>query len=189
MRWFLVLLLLPLDAAAWGADLRPANYVPSLCSLSGGGPRFSVSRTQRIVAEAEVIVRATALREIPAPAAEERRGAKHVAFEVREVLRGSGVPDTLRFTGVIRDEDAVPPELVEEVPHLSYIRRYAGDCQAFTYRAGGEYLLLLQLSAERGSFDPYWTLLAPTNNQIGGDEDRWLRWVRAEIARNPSRRS
>jgi hypothetical protein len=158
-----------------------------LCSLGGGPPAFSIARTQNIVSESSVIVRAKSLGDVPPPSGTPRPDLRYVAFAVEEVLRGSDVPDTLHFGGTIRDEDAIPPEAVEDVPHLSYIRRWGGDCLAMTYRSGGQYLLLLQYSEERGTLDPYWSVLAPTNNEVSGPDDPWIGWVRSEIARNPVR--
>lgn len=186
MRWSLVLVVLAVGVATNGAEARPSAGVPGLCSVSGGSP-FSIARTQNIVADAQAVVRATLLREVSVPVAEGSSARAHVVFAVSEVLRGVDVPDTLRFIGSISDEDAVPPERVEKVPHLEFYRRFSGSCLAMTYASGGEYLLFLQRSGYRCTLDPYWMLLAPTNDQIRGADDRWLRWVRAEIARNPPR--
>jgi hypothetical protein len=51
-----------------------------------------------------------------------------------------------------------------------------GSCFAEEYRRGGEFLLLLKRTA--GHLTPYWAALAPTNEQIRGADDRWVRWVR-----------
>ena len=189
MRGLLVLFALTLGAEASGADARLPAEPPTLCSL-GVEPRYSIARTQNIVAEAQVIVRATVLGEVPPSPVAGDGQRPQVVLAVDEVLRGAGVPDTLRFIGNIHDEDAVPPEYVAEIPHRSYLRRLSGgSCMAMTYRQGGEYLLLLQRSEFRGVLDPYWVLLAPTNNEIWGADDPWVRWVRLEIARNPARGS
>jgi hypothetical protein len=168
-----------------GADAVQPHGEQGRCSLSGGSPPFSIARTQDVVAAAEAVVRATVIGEARLPGVAGGHAQAVVVLFVDEVLRGADVPDTLRFRGSILDADAVSPELVDEVPHLSHIRRWGGDCMAMTYKQGGEYLLLLRNRG--GGLDPYWVLLAPTNNQIGGPDDRWLQWVRTEIARNPAR--
>ena len=170
------------------AGAHPLASPREFCSLSGGPPPFSIARTQNIVAESEVIVRATVLG--PASSSAEDAGSRMslLAFAVDEVLRGGDVPDTLRFAGAIVPEDSLPLDYEEDVPHRSHIRRWGGDCMATTYQAGGQYLLLLKQSERSGTLDPYWEVLAPTNNQIRGADDRWVQWVRTELARNPRRR-
>jgi hypothetical protein len=171
---------------AGSVQARPETSERVLCSLGGGPPRFSIARTQNIVAESEVIVRGTVIGETDAPAGSPRPNMRFVAVAVDEILRGSGVPDTIRIMGLINPQDTVPTDY-GEVPHLSYLRRYAGSCISATYAEGGQYLLLLQRTEERDVLDPYWIPLAPTNDQVRGSNDRWVQWVRNEIARNSSR--
>jgi hypothetical protein len=58
-----------------------------------------------------------------------------------------------------------------------------GNCFALGYRSGGEYLLLLRRtehpsSAQPNDLTPYWSPLAPTNEQLfGGTSDPWFAWV------------
>jgi hypothetical protein len=186
MRGLIVPVSLLLLAAVPGAS-RPAGGTALPCTVGGPPISFSIARTQNIVGESRVIARATALGEVAPPAEDPRQDATFVAFSVDEVLRGRGVPDTLRLYGVIREDDAWPQEEETEIPHRSYLRRSGGTCMAFTYQTGGEYLLLLNPSEHGVRLDPYWMLLAPTNNQIHGADDWWLQWVRLEIARNPPR--
>ena len=59
---------------------------------------------------------------------------------------------------------------------------------ALGYRRGAEYLLFLTRAAQRGhgqpnDLTPYWSALAPTNEQLFGDDDPWLVWVVQQIAR------
>ena len=50
-----------------------------------------------------------------------------------------------------------------------------GTCFAVGYRVGGEYLLLLR----KGT--PYWSPLAPTNEQVTGPGDKWIGWVTKQV--------
>jgi hypothetical protein len=140
--------------------------------------RFSAARTRRIVREATVVVRATAIGYTPTPEGSTRPDLTYVAFAVREVLKGTA-GDTLRIYGGLEDHDSFQEG---PVPYLSYHRRYAGECAAFTYRPGGEYLLLMAPSTAGLGISPYWQILAPTNEQIRGRDDPWVVWVRREIA-------
>jgi hypothetical protein len=47
-----------------------------------------------------------------------------------------------------------------------------GNCYALTYRSGAQYLLLIKAGT------PYWAPLAPTNEQVQGEDDAWVSWVR-----------
>jgi hypothetical protein len=180
-------LALVLAAPVPRAVARAARAPATLCSVTGGLPRFSNARTRGIVAASQVIVRATVLGEVSPPSGDRGPTGRNVVFAVDEVLRGSDVPDTLQFYGVIDDQDAWPVGEDDEIPHKSYIRRWGGPCRAITYQARGRYLLLLRREREGGPLHPYWMILAPTNNLIRGADDRWVQWVRAEITRNPVR--
>jgi hypothetical protein len=142
---------------------------------------FSAQRTRRIVQEAEVVVRATAIGRAPAPP-HARRGATYVSFTVREVLEGTPPADTLVFMGGLDDRDSFRPEDEDDVPYQSFYRWYGGgDCIAATYRPGAEYLLLLGRRGDEAVLDPYWALLAPTTEQVRGPDDPWVRWVRKTL--------
>lgn len=147
--------------------------------------KFTADRPRWIVWDAEVIVRAKAIGAVPAPAASKRPDATHVAFAVLEVLKGDA-PDTLAFYGGLDDRDSFQEG---PVPYEMFHRWYGGgDCLAMTYRPGGEYLLLLSYSERWGVLDPYWQILAPTNEQIRGADDPWVRWVRQELLTRSGRR-
>ncbi len=63
-----------------------------------------------------------------------------------------------------------------------------GSCNAFTYRLGAEYLLLLRPDRSTGKLSPYWWYLGPSNEQLRDASDPWLAWVRGQVAqRDPSR--
>jgi hypothetical protein len=145
--------------------------------------RFSAARTRRIVREATVVVRATAIGYTPVPEGSTRPDLRYVAFAVREVLKGAA-GDTLRIYGGLDDRDSFQEG---PVPYLSYHRRHAGDCAAYTYRPGTEYLLLMAPSTAGLGISPYWEVLAPTNEQIRGKDDPWVVWVRREIAASSAR--
>ena len=55
-----------------------------------------------------------------------------------------------------------------------------GSCIAEEYRLGARYLLLLR---DNTGFSPiFWWPLGPVNEQLRGDKDLWLLWVRAHVA-------
>lgn len=167
-----------LGGIAAAAPYRTGTPDPRMCSIEPP-IEFSAARTRTIVREAEVIVRAVAVGAAPAPPGS-KRPAPHVVFTVREVLKGDGVPAKLSFYGGLDDRDSFQEG---PVPYLGFHRWYGGgDCLAMTYRPGAEYLLLLSHSRDRSTLDPYWELLAPTNEQIRGADDPWVEWVRRELA-------
>ncbi|HEY0150528.1 MAG TPA: hypothetical protein VGB92_00940 [Longimicrobium sp.] len=143
--------------------------------------KFSAARTRHIVRSAEVVVRAVAVGSATGRTLK-RFDADTLAFEVREVLKGRSVPDTIRFYGVVADWDDFQEG---PVPYLSHRLRYSeGDCINAFYRIGAEYLLLLGRqpgNPRLAGLTPYWQLLAPTNDQIRGPDDPWLKWVRLQL--------
>ena len=54
-----------------------------------------------------------------------------------------------------------------------------------TFTTGCEYLLLLAQPQVPQSepLTPYWAALAATNEQVFGQDDPWVEWVRHELAR------
>ena len=103
----------------------------------------------------------------------------NVRFRTTEVLRGPLTQTELTDEGYFVDEDgfntlSVPYQLV---------RRAGGSCFATSYRRGAEYLFLLKRRGDR--LTPYSVPLGPTNEQIRGDDDPWLQWVREQLAQSP----
>ena len=147
---------------------RPASSCSVSELRSSPGYRYTVDRIRQFVDSASIIVRAKAL------ATPESDG--RVRFEILESIRG---PDTLSYIelrGVLVDRDdfnggTVPYQIVRSAGQR-------GDCHAQEYRAGAEYLLILQL------LSPHWKPLAPFNEQLRGSDDPWLIWVR-DAARRP----
>jgi hypothetical protein len=149
----------------------------SVCSVgelkSSPGYSYRVNRIKEFVDSATVIVRARAL---ATPTSD-----THVRFESLEHIRG---PDSLtllnlRGTLVPRDDfngGTVPYQMVRSAGQR-------GDCYAQEYRAGAEYLLLLEPRAD--GLTPNWKPLAPFNEQLRGVEDPWLLWVRNAAHRPP----
>jgi hypothetical protein len=147
------------------------------------GPRISGPTTgvEGLVRNTPVIVRATAVREVSRPGEQMSR----MVFRVVEVLKGEQVPDSIDFAGYVHDADDYNPG---PVPYA--FRRngnVGGSCYAYSYRIGAEYLLFL------GRFEwgltPYHSIFSPTNEQLRGPEDPWLRWVRERIPPNSGSRT
>ena len=63
------------------------------------------------------------------------------------------------------------------------VRPAGGSCYAREYQPAGEYLFLFTRSGEH--LTPCWRPLGPTNEQIRGDDDPWLTWVREHLAEDP----
>jgi len=150
---------------------------PTLCSVgelkSSPGYSYRVDRIRQFVDSASVIVRARALAS--------STGDTHVRFAILEHIRGPDSLSHLELRGVLVARDdfnsgTVPYQIVRSAGQR-------GDCHAQEYRAGAEYLLILQ---ERGieGLSPHWKPLAPFNEQLRGPDDPWLIWVR-EVARGP----
>ena len=96
----------------------------------------------------------------------------HLRFKVLSVLKGSP-KSFLRLPGsfVIEGDPNDHP-----APY-NFVRPGGrhGNCFATTYKQGQDYLLFLKDGT------PYWSPLAPTNEQLSGASDPWLLWVEAQL--------
>lgn len=137
------------------------------------GYRYTVPQIREMVLQSDAIARVIAV--------DTTRIDEHpnVRFRTTEVLRGPLTQTQLTDEGYFVDEDgfntlSVPYQLV---------RRAGGSCFATSYRQGAEYLFLLKRREDR--LTPYSVPLGPTNEQIRGDDDPWLQWVREQLAESP----
>lgn len=149
----------------------PSPPVPP-CSVrelrESPGYAWSPQRIAQMVDSATEIVRARAV------SADSL--AHIVTFEPLEWIRRA-TADTARIKlygrAVARDDFnpmAVPYRMVRPAGQR-------GDCFATEYRLGADYLLLLSHYPPPGRIQ--WWPLAPVNEQLRGEDDPWLAWVRA----------
>jgi hypothetical protein len=173
------MLLLPL-LTALGA-IAGLN-APTSCSVRElrGTSSYRVERIRQFVDSATMIVRARAVAELRADPLSSRGFTEpRVRFEILEHIRA---PDSvsrveLRGSVVLHDDfnrGAVPYGIVRPAGQR-------GDCFATEYRLGAEYLLIL--GPQGGELTPHWKPLAPFNEQVQGEVDRWVIWVRGVAAR------
>jgi len=146
------------------------------CSLSGLLPT-----PEELVDAAEVIVHVRAMGVAdnpdrqPGPASSD----KLVEFQVLRVLKGELSQRVLAVPGLIVSRD----DYNDSPAPYSFIRPggRSGSCFALEYRLGSQYLLLLAESPEApqwmGKLTPYWSPLAPTNEQVRHSQDPWVVWV------------
>jgi len=101
-----------------------------------------------------------------------RHAAGTVRFSISETLKGTE-RNELRIPGFFTDADdpndhPVPYEFVRpEGRH--------GNCYAEAYRKGRMYLLFVRNGT------PYWSPLAPVNEQVTSESDNWVEWVRHRL--------
>jgi len=100
-----------------------------------------------------------------------------VRFTVLRVLKGTLSASTIEFNGSLENSD----DWNDRNPPYTFVRPGGrhGNCFALGYRTGAEYLLFLKGL----TLTPYWSPLAPTNEQVSGPSDGWLTWVAAQIQR------
>src|SRR4051812_33295636 len=142
---------------------------------------------RNVIAAASWIIRAKAIARDSAA----RFGgvvASGVTFDVLEILKAPHDASFKSFTVfgrlVNRDDFNRQP-----VPYWTVRPSgQTGGCFAHEYRLGAQYLFLLRGSPDDGSLEPYWAPLLPTNEQIHGDGDAWLEWVRARRDLKEARR-
>jgi hypothetical protein len=158
-----------------------------LCSTTelreSPGYRYRPERIAGIADSAEVIVRAIAIAEDSVTRRNSPDGSSYrmpiIRFRITETLRG-GLDGPLEFYGRLTqaadDFNPYPVPYTTVRPNGQH-----GNCFATEYRRGAEYLLLLR--RDQHGLTPYWVPLAPVNEQIRGDDDPWLAWIRGRIAR------
>ena len=131
---------------------------------------WSVARIAQMVDSASRIVRVRATRADSV--------AQTVTFEPIEWIRGADAREiTLYGIAVERDDFNTTP-----VPYgMVRPAGQRGDCFAREYRLGAQYLLLLQDRPRPNRIQ--WWPLAPLNEQLRGDDDPWLVWVRTQATR------
>jgi hypothetical protein len=185
----LLLALGVIGVAALGSVYELDRPIPpcSVVERPSGPQPGTVEFTRRLVREAEVIVRARALRAgdgehatVPAEAGwfSVRQAIEFEVVEVVKAPAGWVTPAPLYLAGTLSETDdfnrgGVPYTFVRPAGAR-------GSCFATEYKRGGEFLLLLR-SAGDGWYTPYWSLLSPTNEQVRGADDPWVVWVRAQV--------
>ena len=133
---------------------------------------YPVSHIEKMVREAEVVVRAVAVDSLPRlpddPA--------EIRFRPTEVLRGPFPTTEFTLHGIVVEEDEFNRRAV---PYRHVRPSGDGPCYTMEYRLGAEYLFLMV--RRDGDLTPHWIPLGPTNEQIRGGDDPWVKWVREQL--------
>lgn len=134
-------------------------------------------RIERVEANVDSATRIVRVRAVRADSA-----GHTISFEPEEWIRGAASPELIVLPGIAVDEDdfnthAVPYRTVRPSGQR-------GSCGTEEYRIGAQYLLLFR---DGTGFSPlYWWPLGPVNEQLRGENDLWLVWVRARVATRKS---
>lgn len=169
-------------------NLRIAMTTASLITLTCGTHSFPCSTEhpispEEIVRRADVIVRATAESLVYAASVPNSSDPdSRVRFKVQEVIRGEMPEDHFDLRGALVDTD----DFNDLKPPYKFVRPdgRGGNCFAYSYRSGAQFLLMLKETKWRG-YTVEWYALGPVNEQLHSAEDPWLIWVRAQ-ARQPT---
>lgn len=129
---------------------------------------------ETIIRESEVVVRADVVGAEPG----HRGEPGHVTLRVLDVLKGPLAGIFITVPGRLADY-RVPAGRRPPYAEIDCEGRVpgCGSCFAQTYKASGQYLLLLKGGT------PYWAPLSPTNEEVSGPDDPWVTWVRRQLAR------
>lgn len=129
---------------------------------------------ETIIRESEVVVRTDVVGAEPGYRGE----PGHVTLRVLDVLKGPLAGVFITVPGRLADYRA-PAGRHPPYAEIDCERRApgCGSCFALTYKASGQYLLLLKGGT------PYWAPLSPTNEEVSGPDDPWVTWVRRQLAR------
>jgi hypothetical protein len=136
---------------------------------------------EELVREADAIVRVRAAGYAKAPPGDDRYGPPSgvVGFDVLETLAGVGLPASVQLSGTLTGQD----DFNDREPPYAFVRRAGrrGNCYAFEYRKGAEFLLFLKKAPAGYTVD--WAPLAAVNEQLHSDQDPWLLWTRKAARR------
>jgi hypothetical protein len=101
-----------------------------------------------------------------------------IALDVVETLKGEAIPTTFAIRGRLVEQD----DFNDRPAPYDFVRRggRSGNCFAYGYREGAEYLLFLRETNH--VMAPYWAALAPVNEQVRSKDDPWIQWVRRQLA-------
>lgn len=151
------------------AALTSATAYPCDTIAVAGHKKIDVAAD--VVKKADVILRVTAVGfTIPSDV------VGPIRFQVSEVIRGQQISEVV-LNGEVVERDDFNRGIS---PYQS--GRPSPSCVGFTYKPGSQYLLLLKKD-KSGNLTPDWYLLAPVapvNEQLHGDDDPWLLWVRQQ---------
>jgi hypothetical protein len=157
-----------------------------LAHVSVQACRAKPAPPKELVQQADVIVRVTADGYDKAPENDYwTTGLPEsiVKFKVIETLKGK-LTEPLLIYGYLTDKDDY-----NELPvPYTFIRRDGrhGSCIANSYKKGADFLLFLKKRDDK--LTPYWSALAPVNEQIRASDDEWLRWVKEQLQFTPKKK-
>src|SRR5688500_11189884 len=136
---------------------------------------------------ADLIVRATAVRYIVSPDPNNRTTGvpeSTIEFQTKEKIWGVDVREKIVLNGYLTERDDF-----NDVPlPYRFVRPEgrSGSCFANSYKQGGQFLLFLKRSAFGRDTNTGFTInisaLGPTNEQLHGPEDPWIKWVKAYLS-------
>lgn len=132
---------------------------------------------EQVIQESEQIVRA----EVVGFREGKAQSPGNVDLRVLEAFKGPLTQPFISVEGRLRD---YPARGDTSLPYsqLSCARAGGcGGCFARDYRRGRQYLLFLKGGT------PHWAPLAATNEEVSGDSDPWVQWVKAYLARTQPR--
>lgn len=136
---------------------------------------------QAVIARAEIIVRATAVKYVKRPEGTHRHlnepDDTEIVFRVEEIIKGENVSSTIVLNGYLTERDDFNDR---PIPY-DFVRPGGrrGSCSAYEYKHGAEFLLFLKKIDDR--LTVRWYALAPTNEQLRSADDPWIVWVKEQL--------
>jgi hypothetical protein len=131
--------------------------------------------------EADAIVRVTALDYISPPTEEYiTTGIPRsiVRMRVEDVISGEFSDTHLAVRGYLSNDD----DFNDHPAPYQFVRPggRGGSCYANTYRQKAQFVLFLK--EVDGEVSPYWYALGPVNEQLTGEDDPWVWWLKGYLA-------
>ncbi|HKR60634.1 MAG TPA: hypothetical protein VJS64_13015 [Pyrinomonadaceae bacterium] len=136
---------------------------------------------------ADLIVRATAIKYQLSPKPDAYivpDPESTIEFKVEEPIWGANVPKRILLNGYLNDQDDF-----NDVPlPYRFVRPSGreGACHTHYYKKGAQYLLFVKRSDSLGQTTTGFTVrisgLGPTNEQLRGPNDPWVKWVKAYLS-------
>ncbi len=132
---------------------------------------------QRLISNAEIVLRATAVKYIREPKSNIGTFPREIEFRIEQVLKGENMPPSLILNGFLTDKD----DYNDRPAPYDFVRKggRGGSCYAGNYKRGAEFLLFL--IEKDGKYWLQHNPLAPVNEQLRNKDDEWLIWVKNQL--------
>ena len=148
-------------------------------AVACNGPMVNnIKRTRQMLADADLILRVTAVAYSEGSAPGRGSSWGKVRFSVEEVVKGRYSDREIILPGTLMPNDEWN---LDDPPYINPRSSADSRCYTHFYRTAGQFLLMLKRKGN--GYTTEWMPLSPVNEQLRSGRDPWLLWVRDEVKR------